>query len=219
MTYHKIQQLAVKFADRADNIVHKPVYLGDDEKFHLQRTRLEDFFYDVYQGLRRALNEMEGDMLALKEAKMEPSTLTVLGRVFHQLNELTKQATPENPYLAVSKLAEWLDNKHNKSIVENLNFIIDKFLSNKKSEINPGKGVKHLTIKGLKNAVKEIEKAKAYMVANPMLPDPRDAITVPPPKLLSEQTSVSAPPPANHSKETVPGIYEAIQKLKQISNL
>jgi hypothetical protein len=218
MSYYKIQELAFKFADRADSITHKPIYLGDDDKFHAQRARLEEFFFDFYQGLRRSLNEIEGDILSLKEAKMDPSVLKVLGQVFHQLNDITRQANPENPYLTVKKLLEWLNSKTNKSIIDNLQFIITNFLRNRKLDIKTNKRVSDLTINGLNNTIKEIEKAKMYMDAFPMLPDPRDAITVPPPKLLSEQTSVSSLPAPDHNKETMPDVYEALKNLKQISN-
>lgn len=218
MTHHKVQQLSLKYADKVEHLGTKPVYVGDDERFHAQRVRLEDFFYDFYQGLRKALSEVEGDLLALKEKSLEPSVLKMLGRVFRQIADLTKEASPENPYMAVNKLSDWLNNKNNKVIVDNLNFIIQKFLEENKVSFSPNKGLTNLSVNGLKNLVKEIEKAKAYVDANPMLPDPREAITVPPPKLMSEQTSISEPPSPDHNKETVPGVYKAIQNLKEISN-
>jgi len=197
---------------------YKPIYLGDDEKFEAQRKRLEDFFFDFYQGLRKSLNEIEGDLSVLKELKADIGTIKMLGRVFHQVNDLAKKATPERPYLAVEELNKWLNDKNNKSIIDNLNFIIDAIISKQKPKNDKNFiPTAILGIKGLKNLVKEIEKAKIYMDKNPMLPDPREMPTVTPPKLINEQTSISSKPAKNDKAETLPDPYKLLDSLKEFN--
>lgn len=217
MSYLKVQQLAVKFADRAETIGFKPIYLGDDEKFHLQRERLDEFFHQFYLSLRSALSEIEGDILALKQLNADSGVISMLSRVFHQVNDIVRHSSNTTPYDAVNALSNWLNDKSNKSIIDNLNFITSKILEKNKVDFMPGAGITSLKINGLTNLVKQINKAKEYVDSNPMLPDPRDAITVPPPgKLKNEQTSVSLLPKSDPNRETLPEMYKAIQNKKRL---
>lgn len=218
MTYKKTQELAIKFAKEVDYIPVKPVYFGDDERFDAQRVKLEEYFYELYPALRRVLSEIEGDILALRTTGIDDGVLKTLGKVFHTLNDFVKRTTTENPYITIEKISEWLNDRNNKAVIDNLNFIIERFLAKNKPEINTHKGVSHLTVNGLKNLIKQIEKANAYMQANPLLPDPRNAITAPPPKkLMNEETSSIRPTPADPYQDTEEDIYEAIQTVKSLS--
>ncbi|MEK6878064.1 MAG: hypothetical protein AABY22_00570, partial [Nanoarchaeota archaeon] len=132
MTYLKTQQLAYKFAEKEYIAPAPPVYVGDDENFHNQRVRLEGFFHDLYSNLRASLTEIEGDLAVLKHKKIDSGVLKTLGRVFHQISNLTKQVNPQDPYKAVADLANWFNDANNKMIVENINFIINEFLKQNK---------------------------------------------------------------------------------------
>lgn len=212
MTYLKTQELAYKFADKVEYIEPAPpLYISDDDNYHYQRVRLEDFFHDLYSNLRASLTEVEGDLAVLRLKRVEPGVLKMLGRVFHQISDLTKQVNPQDPYKAVSALSEWFNDSNNKAIVENLNFIIKEFL--KQNKFNGGTKIKDVSANGLTNLMNVIQKSQDYMANNPMLPNPREAITAPPPALINETTKVTSQPPPDHNKETVPGFNQAIKDV------
>lgn len=204
MSYCKIQKLADKFADRPETIGFRPIYLGDDENIHNQRLRLEEMFHDLYQGFRSSLNEIEGDILALKVMGLDSDTLKAMGKVVHDINHLVKQLNPENPYIVINQLYAWINDRNNKSILDNLDFITKAFVK-KQQNFSLSKGVGTLKVNGLSNLVNKINEAKAYADQNPLLPDPRELATVPPPGKAKKE-------------ENVPGVQDALNALKQISN-
>lgn len=154
MSHKKIVELSKKFAE-----------LNINEKFNAQREKMSIFSDEFYASFRRILNEMEGDIMSLKYKGFEISTLKQFNGIFHNLLNISKEITSDNPYHAAKKLNEFLSDK---MVLNNLKKIISLIKETLQSD-NFGENLPGLKIDSINKIAKLNEFVKNYMANNPLL--------------------------------------------------
>lgn len=198
MTSKKVFELGEKFAQQAEK-------MNDNAKYQAQRERIDKFSHKLLGELKAINNEMGGDYLALKEKQLDPKVLEVLRKTRLQLIEKVKDIDPLHPYEGTNHLINWADSRIIKSTLDNLNFIIHSFLNNNQDDFKPSSMVKPLRIDSIKKLQNLLKAARIYMNENPLLRDPRNQSTVPPPVLRNVKNDEETVP-AGREDVTVPGI-------------
>lgn len=197
MDYTKLFELEEKF-------IKKIAASKQNVLFSEQRERLEKFYHKLISGLNAVTNEMDGDYLALKELGMDKQTLSVLKNFRSNIIELAKAIVPENPYEGTLNLISWLNDRMNKSTMDNLNFIFKEFLKNNQVDFEPSSYLSPVRVESFNKLKHILKEADQFIATHPMLPDPRMQSTVPPPRLhnVKDEESITLGP----GGVTVPGI-------------
>jgi hypothetical protein len=170
MSHKKVQQLAIKFAEGSLN-----------EQYQAQRAKLEQFSETFLRKLRAALNELEGDLSTLKHREFDKTQWKELGLFWRTCIELYKKIDEKNPYAGVQSFIDLIKSKSDwlVKIIPS----IRKHLKATEVDFGPSKVLRQARADGLKELILLIENSGQYMRKNPLLPDPRNAPTVPPPKM------------------------------------
>lgn len=177
MSTKLIQKLANKFLE-----TH-----FEPDKLEKQKETFEDFYYENLGVLKAILNEMSGDLLILKEKELSLDLRQLLGKIYQQIIDLYKDIDPRDPYPGTNHLINWASSKTNKSILENLDFLIKKHLE--KSEISfEGKDkLKQPQANSIARFLDLIPQLKQFILNNPSLEDVRQS-------KLSKLVEDSGPP-------------------------
>lgn len=197
MDYTKLFQLEEKF-------IKKIAANKQNVLFSEQRDRLSKFYHKLISGLNAVANEMDGDYFALKELGLDKETLNVFKNFRANIIELAKQIVPERPYDGTMDLIRWLNDRTNKSIMDNLNFISKEFLKKNQVKFEPTSYLKPVRVESFNKLKHLLKEADQFISEHPMLPDPRMQSTVPPPRLhnVKDEEPITLGP----GGVTVPGI-------------
>lgn len=169
MSHKKVQQLANKLATGSLN-----------EQYQEQRVKLEKFSETFLRQLRAALNELEGDLFTLKHREFDRTQWKELGLFWRTCIELYKQIDESKPYEGVQKFVDLIKSKSDWLV--KIIPAIRKHLKATEVDIAPSKTLRQARADGLKTLILLIENSGQYVRKNPLLPDPRGALTVRPPK-------------------------------------
>lgn len=197
MSNKQVQQLADKLANK------------HNEAWKAQRERLESFYYDTSKFFRTIINEMDGDLLLLKEMGIDIDVQKMLGKVFHNFVELYKNIDPEHPYAGIQNIIEWASSKENTILFDNLNFLFNEYLRQNKVEFEQSPNLKHPRVNSIKKLTNALPALKEFMVNHPMLPDPRKISTLPPPIQNEVQTVRLGPDDKTKVHSVIPMAEEA----------
>lgn len=197
MTTKKIFELGDKFARKMEQ-------MNDNEKFSQQREKIAKFSHKFLGELKAIISEMDGDFAVLKIKNLDPKTLEAFADIRTHILYMMKQIDPEHPYDGTIELAKWADSKNTKLILNNLDFIITHFLEQQKEEFTSTPHLRHSRSQSIKRFQNLLLAAHKYVLENPLLPDPREQATVPPPRLLNEKEEVTQP--IGNEDTTIPGI-------------
>ena len=197
MSYTKLLELEQRFSK-------KIAQSNDNIRFQEQRDRLSKFYHKLVRELNSIVSEMEGDIVALKARGLDPNTIKVFRDFRGHIINLIKNIDPEKPYEGTLKLIAWMHERMNKATLDNLNFIIQEHLKNNQVEFQPASFLSHVRVDSLSKIKNLLKSAHDYIEDNPLLPDPRDIPTVPPPVLRNVRDEEFTP--ASKDDMTVPGI-------------
>lgn len=175
MTHKKVIELANKFANQ------------HNKEWQDQRERLESFYYDTSKFFRTLINEMDGDLLTLKQKNIHPDVIKMFSDITHKLISLYLDIDPEHPYKGIDNLINWTESKETKVLLENLEFLIKEYLFRGKIDFEQTPHMKHPQVQSIKRLLAVIPKLRNFMNDHPMLPDPRNVSTVPPPIKINKE--------------------------------
>lgn len=188
-------------------LVHKyadTVVSDDNEKFRLQRERLEQFYHDLHLKLRILLGEMEGDISALKAKNFDKSLWKSFVNLWKDVLEISKEITVDKPYQGASKLVSYVKSRPHRSIIDNLDYLVQHFLKTTEVDFKTGPILRQVQVRSLgllKSLADHVEK---YMEANPLLPVPSSTPTAEPPLVVKPEEFKPAPIGANESTYVPP---------------
>jgi hypothetical protein len=168
MSYNRVQQVARKFAENNLN-----------DQYQAQRERIELFSDNLLRKLRASLNELEGDLFVLKEKKFDKTSWKELGQFWRDLIEIYKKIDEKRPYDGVGKLVNYIKSK--KDWLLKIIPAIRKHLKENEVDFGPSKTLIQARADGLKKVILLVEEMGQYVKKNPLLADPREMKTVPPP--------------------------------------
>lgn len=188
MTYVKLIELEEKFTTKlAQN--------EEESGLQEQRNKLSKFYHKFTRELYALTNEMDGDLLVLKEKGLSSDLLKLFNGVKGHIISVTKQINPYAPYDGAMDLIEWASQKETKATLNNLNFIIQEFLKRNMVEFQAGPHINQVRVESIMKLKDILRKTYEYIQENSILPDPREMPTIPPARRMSdnEETRVLAP--------------------------
>lgn len=148
------------------------VLTDENEKFRLQREKLEQFYHDLHLKIKILLGEMEGDLRILKEKDFDKGMWKIFMNLWRDVIDISKEITPDKPYLGASKLVSYVKSRPHKSIIENLDYLVHDFLKKNEVDFRAGLRLQQVQIKSLKLLKSLADHTEAYIAANPLLPVP-----------------------------------------------
>lgn len=207
MSFLSVQNLANKIAQQ---------HFGNNKDWNAQRERLSQFYSDVMEQIRTIISNLGGDIITLRELKGNKDVRKHLALVYSKIIELSKNIDNKYPYEGVENLSQWVENRNNKILLENLDFLIQHELK-KAVEFYPSKGL----ISPYSNSIKKLMELapywQAYIFDHPLLLDPRKVSVKSPEeyrkflqemlnykeKKLNPNAETSLNIPIDHNAETV----------------
>jgi hypothetical protein len=117
---------------------------------------------------------MEGDIRVLKEKNFDKGMWRIFVNVWQDILNISKEITPDKPYQGAGKLVNYVNSKPHKSIIDNLEYLIQHFLKTTEVDFQAGMGLQQVQIKSLKLLKALAAHAEGFMTANPLLPIPSD---------------------------------------------
>jgi hypothetical protein len=158
-----------------EKLANKFAHEHFEAKNNINKEKFESFYYDNVGQLKQIIGEMSGDLLILKEKNFPLDLRQLFGKIYQQILGLYKDIDPEDPYPGTLNFINWANAKHNKSLLENLDFLIEKHLE--KSEVAfYGKDIlKQPKVSSIKKLMKLIPELKQFIIDNPAVPSIADA--------------------------------------------
>ncbi len=173
---------------------------AQDEKFHLQRERLEKFYHDLHLKLKILLSEMEGDIRVLKEKGFEKEMWKIFVNVWKDLLTISHQLTPDKPYPAAAALVAYVKTRPHKAVIDNLDYLVQHFLKQNEVDFQSGPMLQQVQVRSLGLLKSLADHAEKYLADNPLLPVPSG---IPPAQLpLAVQPEEFKPVPAGSEEST-----------------
>lgn len=133
------------------------------------KEKLENFYYDNVGKLKYIISEMSGDLLILKEKNFPLDLRQLLGKIYQQILDLYKEINPEDPYPGTLNFINWANAKHNKSLLENLDFLIQKHLKNNEITFYGKNVLKQPKISSIKKILLLVPELKQFIIDNPQI--------------------------------------------------
>jgi hypothetical protein len=129
MSYKKIFKLAEKFEQKL-SLARTDARLPFDR----ERETLDYFSLELSKRLVGLISEMGGDIRVLKERKLPKEIISLSVEVYKNLLSIYHSISDANPFLAGEALVNYANDRKNKTILDNLQFLIPQYL--KKTELN-----------------------------------------------------------------------------------
>ena len=164
MSRQLLEKLAAKFA-------HEHF----EAKNNREKEKIESFYYDTVGQLKHIIGEMSGDLLILKEKNFPLDLRQLFGKIYQQIVDLYKEINPEDPYPGTLNFINWANAKHNKSLLENLDFLIQKHLEKNEVSFYGKEVLKQPKVSSISKLLKLVPELKQFIVNNPMIPSIADA--------------------------------------------
>lgn len=144
MSYHKIQELAKKFAESNE----------------------PEFDSALHNKLRAIVGEMSGDLLTLKYRGFNPKAFHIFKRIYHDVIDLTKQSQDIEASLISKKIVQYVLDSPNVEIINNLDQLAKQHIANSnESGVNESL---HPQINSLSNLLMLATQLKMYLTrSNP----------------------------------------------------
>lgn len=166
MSHKKVQELAKKYAERLMSAEER------NKEFHIQRTKMWHFYMFFYRRLRAILGDMEGDIRSLKEKGFDHKMLKMFIKARQDLIELLKSVDKERPYIMAEKFVNYVLNRPNSIVLENLDFLIQHHLEMNRIDTPTGALLGQVSSNSI-GALQELAKqVKEFMAHNPSIPIP-----------------------------------------------
>lgn len=167
MSSKSVINLARKFANK---------YFNDKVKLAKYQQSMEDFYFETTGFLRTVLGEMEGDLIVLKNKNIDKNLYILLAKARNKISEFSLEIDPKNPYLGIQALINWADNRNNKAVLENLDFLLKHYSNISNIEFIPITNVTQAKTDSVENFLILIKALKNHLANNPMMPSEQDLI-------------------------------------------
>lgn len=155
MTRKLLETLAKKFAnDRFDA---------------KNKEKLESFYYDQVNQLKTIIGEMSGDLLLIKEKGLPIDIRHLFGKIYQQIIALYKEIDPENPYAGTLNLIKWIETKHNKDLLDNLDYLIKKYLNKNELNFHSKEILRQPTTTSINKFMQITKQLKKFIISNPVI--------------------------------------------------
>lgn len=177
---------------------------SEDEKFRLQRERLEHFYHNLHLKLRVVLGEMEGDIRVLKEQDFPRDTWRAFVNLWRDLLDISHQLTPEKPYQAASKLVGYVKTRPHRSIIDNLEFLTEHHLQTKMPEFQAGPKLQPVQVRSLRLLKTLADHVEKFMADNPLLDVPAGIAPTTEPALTVKPEEFKPAPVQPQEKTYIP---------------
>lgn len=193
MSHKQVLKTAIKFAQK------------QNEQFKAQREKLEKFSDAFMKKFRTIITEMEGELFVLKQKNFNIDQWKKMSQLWRQLIEIYKKFDDDHPYNGAKELVNFISDRSISDMIAKLNNNIQKHLKENKIEFGKSSMLKQVKINSLRNIVIFASNTESYMNKNILLPDPRDVITLPPPRkdLVIDDPLFT---PVGPDMQTLPGI-------------
>lgn len=132
MPKSKFFQLLAKFAADQETLALPE---GDDPISFGKRQ--EDLGYDLQMKTRLVISEMEHELGLLQQRGFDPEMLKLFSGVRHKLETIYKQSRPQDPVKTARDLIFYLDDRHTKAILSNLEFLAKHHLEKTNVSFKP----------------------------------------------------------------------------------
>jgi hypothetical protein len=192
MFQNKIQQLAHKFSQKISKFADFPVLNEQERKFYA----------GFQKEFRILLNEMEGDLMALKHKDLHKSVWRQFALLWKNLLDIYKNMSEYSPanskskYGAIEAFLSFVNGKTVKSTITNLDAIIQRYLQDSEVDFD-GRPLPQVRVNSLKQLLALTRAAQSFVNAgntpSPQQLSPRDMPTIPAPKPTQEQEQPAPP--------------------------
>lgn len=162
MKNQRVLELANKFADLTQ---HRPlgnVAFGD------QQDRFADFYDKIRTNLRAIISQIGGEITTLKARDFDPKMLALLNKVYQDVIQIYREATPSDPYAAAGKLVQLVLEKPNGPIIDNLDFLAKHHLAQTNTNFKETQLLKHPQMRGLELLKALANHLKQFIATNPL---------------------------------------------------
>jgi hypothetical protein len=202
MSYKKVLEVAKKFADaqEAQNL---------NQKFQEQRVRTNHFFDVFIKQFSESVSLIESDIHTLKLKGFDNDTLKIMAKLLSNLQDYRKHLYNKDRetgtfdiYPRVQKISNYVLDRNNLAIIDNLEFLTQHFMKNNQVDFLPSKLLTQSKLNGLKLLKRTVLAAKEYMDKNPLLSAPGSN----PPPMIMEPNQFGDEIKAGPTDATNPGI-------------
>jgi len=139
-----------------------PVLAPEDDPFTFQRKR-EELGYELQMKLRMILAELEHELGLLKTREFDPEMLKLYNEVRHRLETIARTMNVANPIKTAREIVLYLDNRHTKAVLENLDFLAEHHLEKTKVPFQSGGLLVHPKVRSFKLIPQLLQFAKEFL--------------------------------------------------------
>ena len=138
MINHKVLELLNKYAE-----VEVSPATSD-------KREVENFAHELHLKLQAVMADMEHDISVLKMRQFDPDMLRLYTDIWQRLGHISLNFKSYDPYQAAREIVNYVNNKHTKSVIDNLIFLTEHHVKNTNVDFTPNKLLKHPEVRGLK---------------------------------------------------------------------
>lgn len=195
-------QRMIALAEELSNKMDDPTQIIDNKMPNLNRQfeGQRQFGREFFDKLRRVYGELMGDLLTLKERQFDPKMYRLVDKVKGEVAKIMTSIRENNPHTAGWELVNYVLEKPNRDIIDNLEFLARNHLGATHSDV-AGKldmlsNTKYAEVNSFQHLRELAVEIRDYMEQNPPMPVPT---STPPPPLGSNpmaDPSIKAAPDA-----------------------
>lgn len=180
----------LKLADEKETAVLEETH-NINKRFEAQR----EFSRQFDKQLRALIGELSGDLYTLKERKFDPNMWKLAVKIRSGLETILTEIRENNPHEMGWKFVDYVLDKPNSDILDNLNFLVQHHLDNTKpTTIKPLPSIiKHVEINSFKHIKALAQEIKNYMEKNPPMPVPASNPPPPEPNPMADPSFLASP--------------------------
>jgi len=166
MKYEKVFEMAEKFAQLSDKTVHQ---FSSNIEFQAQRDMLEQFSSKLIREMKVGIGEMGNEINTLKERNFDSKMLELFIKLYYGLIKIYKEIDKTKPYIAGEKFVEYVLERPNSSIINNLDFLAKLHLKQTNVDYKPSKVLTHPEIRSLDLFKKLAVEARYFINEHPLV--------------------------------------------------
>jgi hypothetical protein len=205
MVNPKVLELFRKYADEHDSMPLKNVNISS-----IEDEKINKISHELHLKLKTVLVELEHDTSILKMRGFDQDMLKLFTEVWRHLENIYFRFSQFNPHQTARQIVEYLNDKHTKSVINNLIFLTEHHVKTTNVPgFIPGKALINPEIKGLKLLL-QLEKFAEEILRQPTLspsqptwrpPSTQSMQAVKIPKLPPLKTITPLPPEPSSKKK------------------
>jgi hypothetical protein len=173
MTSPKTLQL-IALAEEMSNKMDKTVILDNKINPNIAFEAQREFARQFKRKLRALIGELSGDLFTLKERQFDANMWRLAVKVKDELEKIWMEIKENNPHMMGWKFVDYVMDKPNRDIIDNLDFLAHHHLENTQPEAMKPLPIamKHTEVNSFKHLKEFAQETKDYMEKNPPLSIP-----------------------------------------------